>query len=195
MALTYPLALPTSIGIAEIELRAAQTVAVSSSVFTYKQQVIAYSGQQWSASVSIPAVRRDLAAPWKAMLIGLKGQVGSFLLGDPDYSTNQGTATTGTLTGAVATDTVTVTLDGTLVAGDYFQLGTGINSRLHTVLQDQSGNGSLEIWPPLRKAYTAETMTLSSPKGVFRLSENVTSWSISNVSAYGISFEAVEVIT
>ena len=195
MALTYPLALPTSIGIAQIELRAAQTVAVSSSVFTYKQQVIAYGGQQWSASVSIPAVRRDLAAPWKAMLIGLKGQVGTFLLGDPDYSTNQGTATTGTLTGAVATDTVTVTLDGTLVAGDYFQLGTGINSKLHTVLQDQSGNGSLEIWPPLRKAYTSETMILSSPKGVFRLSENVTSWSISNVSAYGISFEAVEVIT
>ena len=194
MALTYPLSTPTGIGIAQIELSAANTTSTSSSPFTYKQQVISYGGQQWSASVRIPSVRRDLSAPWKAMLIGLKGQVGSFLLGDPDYVTPQGTATTGTLTGSIATDTVTVTLDGTLLAGDYIQLGTAGNAKLHTVLQDQSGNGTLEIWPALRQTYTNETIILSSPKGVFRLSEGVTSWSINNVSAYGISFEAVEVI-
>lgn len=194
MAITYPLSTPTTIGIAQIELRAANTTSTSASPFTYKQQVISYGGQQWSASVSIPSVRRDLSAPWKAMLIGLKGQVGTFLLGDPDYVTPQGTATTGTLTGAVATDSVTVTLDGTLLAGDYIQLGTGANAKLHTVLQDQSGNGTLEIWPALRQAYGNETIVLASPKGVFRLSESVTSWSINNVSAYGISFEAVEVI-
>ena len=194
MALTYPLSTPTSIGIAQIELRASNTTATSSSPFSYKQQVISFGGQQWSASVSIPSVRRDLAAPWKAMLVGLKGQVGSFLLGDPDYVTPQGTATTGTLTGAIATDSVAVTLDGTLLAGDYIQLGTAIASKLHVVLQDQSGNGTLEIWPALRQSYTSEAMVLSSPVGVFRLTESVTSWSIDNASAYGISFEAVEVI-
>jgi len=194
MALSYPLSTPTTIGIAQIELRAANTTATSASPFSYKQQVLSYGGQQWSASVSIPSVRRDLAAPWKAMLIGLKGQVGTFLLGDPDYVTPQGTATTGTLTGAIATDSVTVTLDGTLLAGDYIQLGTTSASKLHVVLQDQSGNGTLEIWPALRQAYTAETMILASPKGVFRLAESMTTWSIDNVSAYGISFEAVEVI-
>jgi hypothetical protein len=194
MAITYPLSTPTTIGIAQIELRAANTTSTSASPFTYKQQVISYGGQQWSASVSIPSVRRDLSAPWKAMLIALKGQEKTFLLGDPDYVTPQGTATTGTLTGAVATDSVTVTLDGTLLAGDYIQLGTEGNAKLHTVLQDQSGNGTLEIWPALRQAYTNETILLASPKGVFRLSESVTSWSINNVSAYGISFEAVEVI-
>ena len=194
MAITYPLSTPTTIGIAQIELRAANTTSTSASLFTYKQQVISYGGQQWSASVSIPSVRRDLSAPWKAMLIGLKGQVGTFLLGDPDYVTPQGTATTGTLTGAVATDSVTVTLDGTLLAGDYIQLGNASASKLHVVLQDQSGNGTLEIWPALRQAYTGETIILASPKGVFRLAENMTSWSIDNVSSYGISFEAVEVI-
>ena len=194
MALSYPLNTPTGIGIAQIELRASNTTATSASPFSYKQQVISFGGQQWSASVSIPSVRRDLAAPWKSMLIGLKGQVGSFLLGDPDYVTPQGTATTGTLTGAVATDSVTVNLDGTLLAGDYIQLGTASASKLHVVLQDQSGNGTLEIWPALRQAYTGETNILASPKGVFRLAENMTSWSIDNVSSYGISFEAVEVI-
>tara|TARA_R110000764_G_scaffold189800_1_gene275046 strand:- start:176 stop:763 length:588 start_codon:yes stop_codon:yes gene_type:complete len=194
MALTYPLSTPTSIGIAQIELRASNTTATSSSPFSYKQQVISFGGQQWSASVSIPSVRRDLAAPWKAMLVGLKGQVGSFLLGDPDYVTPQGTATTGTLTGAIATDSVAVTLDGTLLAGDYIQLGSAATAKLHVVLQDQSGNGTLEIWPALRQSYTSEAMVLSSPVGVFRLTESVTSWSIDNASAYGISFEAVEVI-
>ena len=195
MAITYPLNTPTGIGIAQIELRAANTTATSASPFSYKQQVISYGGQKWSASVNIPSVRRDLAAPWKAMLIGLKGQVGTFLLGDPDYVTPQGTATTGTLTGTIATDSVSVALDGTLLAGDYIQLGTGVNAKLHTVLQDQSGNGTLEIWPALRQAYTApETILLASPKGVFRLAESMTSWSIDNASAYGISFEAVEVM-
>lgn len=91
MALTYPLSTPTTIGIESIELRAANAVAVSQSPFTYKQQVISHGGQKWEASVNIPSVRRDKAAEWKAMLVGLKGQVGTFLLGDPDYTTPQGT--------------------------------------------------------------------------------------------------------
>jgi hypothetical protein len=86
-------------------------------------------------------------------------------------------------------------MTGTLLAGDYIQLGTGSSSKLHQVLLDQDGDGSLEIWPSLRSDYTSETVITSSPKGVFRLKENVTSWSINNASFYGISFEAVEAIT
>tara|TARA_B110000093_G_scaffold142590_1_gene153721 strand:+ start:7203 stop:7790 length:588 start_codon:yes stop_codon:yes gene_type:complete len=194
MALSYPLSTPTGIGIAQIELRASNTTATSASPFSYKQQVISFGGQQWSASVSIPSVRRDLAAPWKAMLIGLKGQVGSFLLGDPDYVTPQGTASVGTITGSVGAETVNCTLTGTLLAGDYIQLGASATSKLHVVLQDQDGDGTLDIWPALRQNYTSASMVLSSPKGVFRLTESMTSWSIDNASAYGISFEAVEVI-
>ena len=44
MAISYPLSLPTNIGMASIELRAKNTVAVSSSPFTYKQTVYAYDG-------------------------------------------------------------------------------------------------------------------------------------------------------
>ena len=40
MAITYPLTLPTVAGIASINLRAVNAVSVSSSPFTYKQQVI-----------------------------------------------------------------------------------------------------------------------------------------------------------
>ena len=195
MAISYPLNTPTTIGIESIELRAVNAVAVSQSPFTYKQQVISHQGQIWSASVSIPSVRRDLAADWKAMLVALKGSVGTFLLGDPDYATPRGTVSgTPTLSGTAGDSTVSITMTGTLLAGDYIQLGTGSAARLHQVLVDQSGSGNLEIWPDLRSTYSSETVIYSSPKGVFRLGNSTTSWSIDNASFYGISFEAIEAL-
>ena len=129
------------------------------------------------------------------MLVGLKGQQGTFLLGDPDYATPQGTVSYCTLTGTAGQDEATVTMTGTLKAGDYIQLGSATTSRLHQVLQDQDGDGTIQIWPSLRSTYTDATVTFNSPKGVFRLSTNMTSWSINNASIYGISFEAVEAVT
>jgi len=195
MAITYPLSTPTSIGIESIELRAVNAVATSESPFTYKQQIISHVGQRWEASVTIPTVRKDLAAPWKAMLTSLKGQTGTFLLGDPDYATPQGTVSSCTLSGTAGVDEATVVMSGTLKAGDYIQLGSSSTSKLHQVLQDQNGNGTIQIWPSLRSTYSNATVVFNSPKGLFRLEENITSWSINNASSYGISFEAVEVIT
>jgi len=195
MAISYPLNTPTTIGIESIELRAMNAVAVSQSPFTYKQQVISHQGQIWSASVSIPSVRRDLAADWKAMLVALKGPVGTFLLGDPDYVTPRGTVSgTPTLSGTAGDSTVSVTMTGTLLAGDYIQLGTSSAARLHQVLVDQDGSGNLEIWPDLRSTYSGETVIYNSPKGVFRLGQSTTSWSIDNASFYGISFDAIEAL-
>ena len=169
MALTYPLSTPTTIGIESIELRAVNAVAVSQSPFTYKQQVISHGGQKWEASVTIPSVHRDKAAEWKALLVGLKGQVGTFLLGDPDYATPQGTVSSCTLTGNAGDETVTAVMTGTLKAGDYIQLGSASSAKLHQVLLDQDGDGSLEIWPALRSDYTGATVVFNNPKGVFRL--------------------------
>ncbi len=194
MALSYPLATPTTIGIESIELRAVNAVAVSQSPFTYKQQIVSHGGQKWEASVNIPSVHRDKAAEWKAMLVGLKGQVGTFLLGDPDYATPQGTVSSCILSGNVGDDTASVVMTGTLKAGDYIQLGSGASSKLHQVLLDQDGDGTIEIWPSLRSDYTSSSVVFNSPKGVFRLSTNMTSWSINNASIYGISFEAVEAV-
>ena len=194
MALSYPLATPTTIGIESIELRAVNAVAVSQSPFTYKQQVISHGGQKWEASVNIPSVHRDKAAEWKAMLVGLKGQTGTFLLGDPDYATPQGTVSSCVLSGNVGDDTASVVMTGTLKAGDYIQLGSGASSKLHQVLLDQDGDGTIEIWPSLRSDYTSSSVVFNSPKGVFRLATNMTSWSINNASIYGISFEAVEAV-
>ena len=194
MAITFPISTPTSIGIESIDIRAVNAVATSQSPFTYKQQVIAHQGQRWEASVNIPSVRRDLAAPWKSFLTKLKGPTGSFLLGDPDYATPRGTVSSCTLSGSVGDESVIVAMTGSLLEGDYIQLGSGSNARLHQVLVDQTGDGTLEVWPKLRADYTDTTVVYNNAKGVFRLAQNVSSWSINNASSYGISFECVEVI-
>jgi len=195
MAISYPLNTPTTIGIESIELRAVNAVATSQSPFTYKQQVVSHTGQKWEASVTIPSVRRDKAAEWKAMLVALKGQAGTFLLGDPDYASPRGTVSSCSVTGNAGDETVDVTMTGSLLAGDYIQLGSGSAAKLHQVLIDQTGDGQLEIWPALRSDYSSEAAVTDSPKGVFRLNQNISSWSINNASFYGISFEAVEVIS
>lgn len=191
MALTYPLSLPTDSGIAAIKLSAANAVAVSRSPFTFATQVHAYDGEMWSASVTLPTYRKDLADPWVAFLLSLRGQYGTFLLGDPDKAAPRGTATSATVSGLLGDRTVTVVMAGTLLAGDYIQLGSGAAARLHKVLVDQSGSGNLEIWPALRADYSGSA-TLTDTKGVFRLASNVTEWDINNASFYGIQFEAME---
>jgi len=195
MAITYPLSLPTSIGIAQIELRAVNAIGLSMSPFTFSQQTVVHEGQRWEASISIPTVRREYTAPWKAFLTALKGRRGTFLLSDPDYVSPRGTASgTPTITGSAGDSSVTVVLTGSLLAGDYIQLGTGLNARLHQVLEDQTGNGTLEIWPALRGNYSSANVVISSPSGLFRLATNQVTWDINSSSAYSISFDCVEVI-
>jgi hypothetical protein len=194
MAISYPLNLPTSIGIAEISLRARNAVATSESPFSFSQQIVRHPGQRWEADVTIPPVRRDLVAPWLAMLMSLRGQFGTFLLGDPDYTEPQGTATSAVVSGTAGSETLTFTMTGALLAGDYVQLGSGASACLHRLLEDRSGNGTAEVWPALRTTYTGASATLANPQGVFRLASPVTEWGINSNNAYGLSFSAVEVI-
>lgn len=194
MAISYPLALPTSIGIAEITLSANNAVAISQSPFTFQQQIIQHPGQRWTASVSIPPVRRDLAEPWVAFLLAMNGPVGTFLLGDPNAKAPQGTATSATITGAARSSSPTITMAGTLLAGDYIQIGSGVTATLHKVLQDKNGTGTIEIWPALRSTASSATVTLTNTVGRFRLSGTQQSFNINDASIYGISFDCVEAL-
>ena len=194
MAISYPLTLPTAIGIANITLSANNAVAISQSPFTFQQQIVQHAGQRWTASVSIPPVRRDLAEPWNAFLLALNGPVGTFLLGDPNAKGPQGTVSTATLTGTAGSSSPSITKTGTLLAGDYIQLGSGATATLYKVLEDKSGNGTIEIWPKLRSSVTGANVVLTNTVGRFRLSSNQQSFSINEASIYGISFDCIEAI-
>ncbi len=208
MAISYPLSLPTSIGIAQIEFRATNAVAVSRSPFTYSTQVHAYSGQSWQADVTLPSIRRDLAEEWVAWLISLKGQLGTFYLGDPNAVTPRGSARdtdTIQVSGAtssgntLAIDSAPVSQTGYLKAGDYMQVGTGTSRQLFKVLADVNTNGSgqatVDIWPDVRTTIANNSaVTVENTKGIFRLASNEQGFSINEASFYGISFAAMESI-
>jgi len=194
MAISYPLALPTITGIRSIELRASNAVAVSQSPFTFSSQVHAYPGQMWAADLTLPPMQEVPARLWTSWLTSLRGQYGSLLMGDPSNAQISGTATSATITGISGSNTVAVTMVGTILAGDMIQIGTGADATLHKVLVDQSGTGSLEIWPAIRKDRTNANLTLENAQGVFRLASNEVSWSVNEASVYGISFSAMEKI-
>tara|TARA_Y100001937_G_scaffold122614_2_gene184076 strand:+ start:122 stop:721 length:600 start_codon:yes stop_codon:yes gene_type:complete len=199
MAITYPLDLPTATGISQIRWTMVNATAYSESPFTFAGQTHAYTGERWEADITLPRMKRSQAEQWISFLISLRGRFGSFLLNDPDATSPRGTATAATISGAAGDRTVsaTVTSGDTLLAGDYIQLGTGSDSTLHKVIQDFTGTGSaanLEIWPSLRKTRSAVSADLTSASGLFRLASNETSWAADEVSTYGITFGAVEVV-
>ena len=60
---------------------------------------------------------------------------------------------------------------------------------------DGSGNASLSIEPALRSSPSdTTTLTVSSAKGVFRLSSNDTGWDANAISTYGITFAVREAL-
>jgi len=205
MAISYPLSLPTSIGIAQIELRATNAVAISRSPFTFQSQVHAYTGQSWQADVTLPSVRRDLAEDWVAWLISLKGQLGTFYLGDPNAATPRGSARdsdTILVNGAVSSGN-TISIDSApasqtdyLKAGDYLQVGTQLFKVLTSVDTNGSGEATIDVWPDVRTSISDDAaVTVQDTKGLFRLSSNEQTFSINEASFYEITFGAVEAIT
>lgn len=206
MAITYPLALPTVTGVRNITIRTINSVSYSRSPFTFAGQAQAFSGQMWAADVSLPPMKREDAVVWVSWLTSLRGQYGTFLMGDPLCATALGEAggtplATGSNPAGETLNIAGATASQTdwLKAGDYIQLGTGANARLHQVLADvdtdASGNGTLSLWPHTRSAVTAGTaITVSSPVGRWRLDSNQSERSVSEAAFYGISFSAVEAI-
>ena len=203
MAISYPISLPTT-GISSVSFRTVNANTTSQSPFTFKQQVVSYGGSRMEASVTLAPMRRSEAAAWKAALISLKGSLGTFLLGDPTYCYPRGTLRStsaqqfASVSGNAGDSFLTITMTNqsdTLLAGDYIQVGLDASAQLYQVLEDQTGNGTIEVFPNLRIAHISDLVGTNDPKGVFRLSNNVTSWSIDNASVYGMSFDCVEAIT
>lgn len=206
MAISYPLALPTTTGIARIRISANNVVGVSQSPFTSKQQVYKFTGQFWEAEISLPPMKRADAEYWISFLLKLNGSYGTFLLGDPNGATARGVATgTPLVKGAsqtgseLITDGWTTSTTGILKAGDYIQLGSGSSAKLHKVLDDvnsdSSGNATLTLWPDLRSAPADNAaITVSGAKGLFRLSTNQQDWDVNEASIYGMTFPAREAL-
>lgn len=208
MAESFPLSTPNT-DIASIRFVAKNAVAVSTSPFTYSQQVYRHQGSGWEVDVSLPAMKRAQAEEWVSFLLRLRGQYGTFLLSDPNGLIPRGSAgdTAGNpvVNGAsqtgdfLAIDGLPVSVSGYLLAGDYIQLGSGATATLHKVLEDvnsnSAGEATLNLFPAIRTAPADNAViTVENCVGAFRLASNETSWDINTATVYGISFGATEAI-
>ena len=206
MAITYPLTLPSHKKPSNITFRAVNTVGITQSPFTYAQQAVAHSGQRWECDVTLPQMSRADAEQWIAFLVSLRGQFGTFTLGDPTGASPRGSAGgTPLVNGASQTggtlniDGCTASQTGWLKAGDYIQLGTAGTATLHKVLADADSNGSgevsLDIWPYIRTAPANDaTVVVTNTVGRFRLASNQQNWNINEASIFGMTFGGVEAI-
>lgn len=203
---TYPINFLSHTGVRSVELRAINAVIYEMSPFTFAGQAQASSGQMWQADVTLPPMKREDAEKWIAWLVSLRGQFGTFNMGDPSAATPRGVATgTPRVNGASQTgedlniDGCTANVTGWLKAGDYIQLGSGATATLHKVLADvdtnASGEATLSLWPHIRSAPADNaTVVVSDTVGRWRLASNESSWSVNEASIYGITFSAREAI-
>jgi hypothetical protein len=204
MAISYPLSLPSVKGPSSIVIRAMNTIGVLESPFSYVQQVQDFAGDRWEADVILTPMKRADAEQWNAKLLALRGRYGTFVLGDFVNTSPRGTWSGTPLVNGASQTGETLAIDGvsvgaTALAGDWFQLGSGSTSRLYKVLQDATANGSgqmtLDIWPQLRTSpANNDALTLSSPKGLWRLASNTREWSIETAQIYGLRFSAIEAL-
>lgn len=202
MAITYPLNTPTNLGIANIVLSAENAVALSQSPFTFQQQIVAHPGQRWAASVSLPPMKRQDAEYWVAFLLSLKGQVGTFLLGDPNCVDAQGSATTkrnllayteefdnaawAKSSGTTATANQSVAPDGTTTA-DLVTSGGAAGYIFPPTGLFAAAGGATYTYSAYAKAGTATTIRLliaatGTYEGVYNLSTGVATTASANTT-------------
>jgi hypothetical protein len=206
MTITYPLTLPGTP--AQVRWKATNIVAVTASPFTGGQEVQEHAGKFWAAEVAYPPLQRADAEALLAILLSLKGPLGTFYLGDPLGSAARGSVAGGAPqvdgTNAVAASTLdiknfTINQTNVLRAGDYLQVGSGTTQRLYKNLSnlnsDGAGKATADIWPSLREELSDGTVIVTaSAKGVFRLGGNITEFDEQPGGVYRISFVAVEAI-
>lgn len=193
--------MPTSPAFTTSDWGIRRTVAVSESPFTGATQVQKYAKAQWYATLSLPPMKRSDASQWQSFFMQLEGKANTFLLGDPDAKTvlggNAPTSISVTSSAAIGATSVSLTIGSgkKLNKGSYLQFGTGANSRLHMVVDDNTGNGAVTIQPPLKTAITTgTTVTFASAQGLFRMDTNELTWSANELSNYGITFSCSEAL-
>lgn len=191
MAISYPLAYPSSLRVARVQWRGVSASSRNVSPYTLQTQQYNWSGQGWMGDVQCPPLGISDAETLIAWL--LSAQRGTFYFKDPSYAGLRGSIT-GTLTTATAvantsTLTFTNTGSGSFALGDWLQISTS----LYKVIQVNSAT-SVDVFPVLRQNYSSAAITISSPQGVFRLASPSTDWSVELARIYGVSFSIVEEI-
>ena len=212
MPVSYPAQVPTS-GITSLSWTNATASLISRSPFTFQGQSQNYPGALRYAQISVENLNREDAEDWVGFLDSLHGTKGTFLFGDPMAKVPMGSArnshsptiraaNTGSRDIITLNSNITVATPNWIKRGDWIQLGTGLNARLHKVVNsspvgvNSSGfTGNVHLWPTFRRdPVVGEDIYVENPKGLLRRSTGTFNYSEENGCMYSLSFDCEEVI-
>ena len=188
-------------GFREIHWQPLSAVAVTQSIFTFKQQAYRWPGQMRQVTVSLPPLTIPQAKAWKAFFYRLNGREGTFYLSDTLGSKPHGKALgLGVVDGADQTGDTLLTKgwlanqSQLFMAGDMISIDDRIYDILEDVHSDTLGGASLKLWPRVAGALADASSIKTKARGVFRLKDFPEhGWSVNRL-AEGIEFSATEVI-
>lgn len=195
MAITYPLAMPSSPTFREVVYDPMTVVGARRSPFTGQRQTYVWPGQWWRVKATLPPIKDDAEADaWIAWKLGLNGQQGTFMLGPSTRKSPRGnwagSCTIGAGVTAMSTTVVFAGHTGTPALGDWFQVG----NNLHRVTKVLNAT-TVDAWPRTRSAYVNGTaVTITNPQGLFCLADNDMSWDVNLAKHTGLTLNAVEAL-
>jgi len=202
MAISYPLAFPTSFGFSTFTIALDFAIAVTESEFTFEAQMQEHQGVAWEISGSMELLNRDQAEEYNAFIAALKGRRGTFTVTPAGSGVPRGVATgTPLVKGSsqtgdeLDTDGWTADTTGILKAGDFIQLGSGSSATLHRVLadvdSDGSGNATIDLAPKIVVAPNDnDPIVTVNPVGVFRMMNNLQPVDIRPPNTHSLRFSA-----
>lgn len=199
---TFPISLPAQPKLRDFTMRPRRSASSHESPFSLQEEIQVFSGRLWELEFTLPPITsRTIAENWITTLMLLDGQENTILIGDPDATSFLGdlTASVPLVDGASQTGTtlnikgLDPNKTGVFLPGDYFQLGTGVSTRLYKNLEqvdaDGTGLATMLIWPNLRESPAdSEALITTSPKGTFRLSGGEMPWTTNVLSHYAFRF-------
>ena len=188
--------------IAEVRARSLQAaVAQVTSPFSLQSQVQDWGGRAWAYDIQLTPTEGADGRALSVFFDALAGAFGRFLFADP--SIDQSVPGSPVVNGAGQTgETLSVGgLTPSALAfrvGDFFSLGSGLNTRLYRVTADvtadASGEASLPIIPRLRSSPDDNAaLEVVAPKVLLRMVGPAPT-SISPAMIHRFSFSAVEAI-
>jgi hypothetical protein len=207
MSLPPILTMPTSVGIADVNFSLTRVVASSISPYTLEDQTFKWPGEQWRVDFNMPPMGDPaIANEWKAFGVKLEGKYGQFYMGDPSATSPVGVGTGtprvmggGQIGNSIDIDGLVPGTSNVLRAGDFVQIGTGVESRLHMQVEDLNADGlgraTLTLHPAVRRNLPDNTeVSFHDCVGLFRMTSNTFEWRVTPGPIYQISFQAEEVI-
>lgn len=195
---SYPVAIPTSPGFQKVIVNLQYATSMTQSPFSGAQQSYDFGGSWWQAQCTLPPMSRAQAGQWKAFLLSLHGNYGTFTMGKAVDALPMGTATAATNNGGTVIRSNTMIVDAmgaskTLLRGDYFSVSNYLYMIIADVTANGSGQATLTFEPALRTAVADNTnLTLSSPQGTWRMAASDTGWTDDQMQTTGITFACLE---